>query len=410
MRVFVLGGSGKVGRPVVRLLAADEGVAQVAVAGRDLERATGVAGSLGEKVVAVQADGTAEDMLVSQLNGYDVLLNTAFADSALPAIRAAIRTGIPYCDVVSFGPDIDTAAAELSSRAEAADICAVLANGIHPSITNLMGVHVARQLDEVEQLQLGDASMFDFETGRDLTPRQWLEDPQQSQVALRDSIDSTAFSLQTGLEAGAKTVLNYRDGSWQEVDPVESGADVPLLDGGSASIRPYLCSAPLFDALPTDLGARPPAEMLFSPLPPQLHDVLRELAVRVLERDIDLEAAIESFFATIADNPGRWLTLPDDYTPIAKTWTRAIGTKDGRPVRSTCWLTAPAWDLGGYLLTSVALVAATKLIVRDDVLARGVIAAEKAFNPLRFLDECAQLLGDSLPNGELTRESFEYLS
>ena len=45
---------------------------------------------------------------------------------------------------------------------------------------------MARQLDEVEQLQLGRADIYDFQSGRELTPRQWLEDPQESLAALHE--------------------------------------------------------------------------------------------------------------------------------------------------------------------------------------------------------------------------------
>lgn len=409
MRAFVLGGSGIVGRPIVRMLAGDETVTRIAVAGRNVERAIAIAKELGGgKAVAVEVDGSAEDALVAQLDGYDIILNAATAEATMPAVRAAIRSGVHYCDVVTFGDDLDRAI-ELAADARAAGIDAVVANGIHPSITNLMGVHVAHQLDQVEQLQLGDASMYDFASGRDLTPAQWREDPRESLAELRPFMGQAEWMMHLAREAGIRTLRDHLDGRWEDVDPIASGVDVPLPDGGSIAVRPYVSIDPLFGALPTDLGAVPPVEMMFTPLPPQLHDVLRELATRVVRGDIDTDAAMDSFFATVEGDPARWLTMADDFVPIAKTWSRAVGLKDGRATRCTCWLRAPAWELGGYLLTSVALVAAAKLIMRRDLLERGVIAAEAAFNPRSFLDECAGLLGDSLPDGALIAESLEYL-
>jgi hypothetical protein len=102
--------------------------------------------------------------------GYDIIMNAAYDGTVLPTIQAAIRTGTHYCDVNG----VIEQALQLTSEAEAVGITSIIANGIGPCITNLMGVHMARQLEEVEQLQLGFASIFNWESRRELTPRQWL--------------------------------------------------------------------------------------------------------------------------------------------------------------------------------------------------------------------------------------------
>jgi len=172
MRVFALGGYGKVGLPAVKLLAQSDLVTQIAVAARSPERAEMAAAEIGEKAIAVQADGTDEEKLTSLLAGYDIIVNAATNEAVLPSIRAATRTGTHYCDV-AFGNVLEQAL-QLASEARAADIVAILASGICPGISSLMGVHVARQLEEVEQLQLGFADIVNFQSGRELTPRQWL--------------------------------------------------------------------------------------------------------------------------------------------------------------------------------------------------------------------------------------------
>ena len=79
-----------------------------------------------------------------------------------------------------------------------------------------MGVYVARQLEEVEQLQLGRADIFNFQSGRELTPRQWLKDPKESLAALREFRPFIAWMLQTVQKNGIRTVLDYQDGHWVE--------------------------------------------------------------------------------------------------------------------------------------------------------------------------------------------------
>jgi len=407
MKVFALGGYGKVGLPANKLLAQTDLVTEIAIVGRNLEHAEKAATVIGKKAVAIQADGTDEQKLTSLMAGYDIIVNAADNEFVLPSIRAAIHNSAHYCDA-AFGEVLEQAL-QLASQAEAVDITAITANGVHPSITNLMGVHVARQMQEVEQLQLGDASMYDFQRGQDLTPRQWLEEPRQSLAVLQEFTGGIAWMLQIVQESGPKTVLDYQDGQWVDLDPIRCGLDVPLSHGGTITAYPYLSSDPLFGSLPRDLARVSPVEMLFSPLPPQLHEVLRELSLRVLEGSIDADTALDSFLDTAKSDPPRYLTLQDDFIPISKTWARAVGRKEGRAARFSCWLTAPMWDVGGYFLTSVALVVAVCKILRGEIQERGVMTAETAFEPQSFFDEVVAVLPEPPPDGKLIGESFEWL-
>jgi len=325
MKVFALGGYGKVGFPAIKLLAQSDLVTEIAIVGRSLERAEKAATEIGEKAIAVHADGTDEQKLTSLLAG-DIIMNAAIDEAVLPTIRAAIRTGMHYCDANV----VIEQALQLASEAEAVGIIAIVANGVSPGISNLMGVYVARQLEEVEQLQLGRADIYNFQSGRELTPRQWLEEPRQSLTALHEFRPFIAWMLRRLQDNGIRTVRVYHDGRWEETDPVRSGLDVPMTQGGTITSYPYVSGDPLFGSLSPGLSRVPPVEMLFSPLPPQPHDVLREHALRVLGGNIDSETATKSFYDTVESDPHRWLTLPDDFVPIPKMWVRAVGRKEGR--------------------------------------------------------------------------------
>jgi len=404
MKVFVLGGYGKVGLPASKLLAQADMVTKIAVAGRSLERAEKAATEIGEKGVAVHADGTDEQLLTSLLAGYDLIMNAATPKAELPAIRAAIRTGTHYCHV-----DLDEKAMGLSSEAKAAGITAIVASGISPSITNLMGVHVARQMEQVEQLQVGRADMYNFQSGRGLTPRQWLEDPRESVVALREFRPFIAWLLQILQKNGVRTVLDCQRGQWVEVHPIKRGLDVPAAQGGTTKSYPFFSGDDYWGQLPGNLSTISPVLIVFSPLPPQLHDLLRDQALRVLEGDIDFDAATNSFYGAVESDPYRWLTVRDDFVLIPQIWVRAVGRKEDRPARHTCWFTPAMWNVGGYFLTSVALAVAVLRILRGEVQERGVMHAETAFDPLSFLDEVAAVLPEPLPDGRVVDESFEWL-
>jgi hypothetical protein len=405
MKVFALGGYGKVGFAAIKMLAQSDLVTEIAVAGRSLERAEKAAGEIGEKGIAVQAEGTDEQKLALLLAGYDVVMNAAYDDTVLPAIRAAIRTGTHYCDVNG----VLEQALQLASEAKAAGITAIIANGVGPSLTNLMGVHVARHLEEVEQLQLGFGGIFNWETGRGLTPQQWLKDSEESLAALQEFRPFITMILGGLQENGIRTVQVYSRGRWVELDPVRSGMEVPLPQGGTITSYPYASSDPLWGSLPLGLSKISPVEVFFSPLPPQLHAVLREQALRVLEENIDPGTAVNAFYDTVASDPHRWLTVPDDFIPVPAIWARAVGRREGRAAQHGCWFTAPMWNVGGYLLTSAPLVVAVLRTLRGETRKRGVMHAETAFEPLSFFDEVAAVLPEPPPDGRLIDESFEWL-
>jgi len=407
MQVFALGGYGKVGLPAIKLLAQSDLVTRIAVAGRDLPRAEKAAAEIG-KAIAVHVDGTDEQELALASDGYDIIMNAATNKAVLPAIRAAIRNGAHYCDV-AFGNVLEQAL-QLAPEARAAGTTAIVASGAGPCISNLMGVHVARRLEEVEQLQLGFADVYNFQSGRELTPRQWLQDPQESLAALHGCRPFIAWIMQIVQSNGIRTVLDYQDGRWVEIDPIKSGLEVPLPQGGTATSYAYASIDPLFGGLPRDLSTVPPAEVYFSPLPPQLHGLLREQALRVLAGEIDSDSATDAFYEPVERDPHRWLTPPDGLIPIPKMWVRAVGRKNGRAARCSCWLTAPMWNVGGWYLTSVALVVAARKILRGEIQKRGVMTAEKAFEPTSFFDDVVAVLPEPLPDGRLIGESFEWLA
>ncbi len=193
-----------------------------------------------------------------------------------------------------------------------------------------------------------------------------------------------------------------------EVDPIRCGLQVPLPQGGTITSYTYASVDPVFGGLPRDLATVSPAEVSFSPLPPQLHDLLREQALRVLDGEIDADTATDAFYDTVARDPLRWLTLRDDWIPIPKWWVRAVGRKDGRAARCTCWFTAHIWNVGGWFLTSAALVAAALNILRGEMQKRGVMTAETAFQPLSFF-EVASLIPDPPSDGKMIGDSFEWL-
>ena len=245
-----------------------------------------------------------------------------------------------------------------------------------------MCVHVASQLDEVEQLQFGRADIMSFENGRESTPEQWLKNPKESLAALPEFKPYLTMTMQRLENNGNRTIRCYQKGQWMDMDPIRDGMEVPLSQGGTTTAYPYVCAGDYWGVLPHDLAKQSPVEIVFSPFPPQIRNMLREQAFHVIEGDINAATAVNAFYEAIRLEPQRWLPLSDDFIPTAKMFARAVGWKNGRPAKVDCWFTAPLWEVSGYTMTSVALAAAVRIILRGEMQKRGVITAEKAFDPL----------------------------
>jgi hypothetical protein len=271
-----------------------------------------------------------------------------------------------------------------------------------------MGVHAANQLDVTEQLQSGRAWVF--QGARSLTPQQWLKNTVKQLAVLHEFKDFLEWMLQVAKETESRTVRAYQDGQWVDVDPLTSGLQAPLPLGGTVTAYPYGCYDPLFDSLPQDLASTRPIEVWFTPFPPQLHDLFREQALRVTADDVDPATALSSFYETVESDPDRWLTVTDDFIAFSPDWVSAVGRKGGRAARFNCWLAPELWnEQSAWFLTSVPLVVAVLNILRGETRERGVVIAEKAFEPLSFFDEVVALLTEPPPDGKLINESFEWL-
>jgi hypothetical protein len=271
-----------------------------------------------------------------------------------------------------------------------------------------MGVHAADQLDVTEQLQSGRAWVF--QGARSLTPQGWLKNPSENLVVLQEFKDFLEWMLQVAQETESRMARAYQEGRWVDVDPLMSGLQAPLPQGGTVTAYPYGSYDPLFDSLPQDLARAQPVEVWFTPFPRQLHDLFREQALRVTAGDADSATALGSFYKTVENDADQWLTVTEGFVAFSPDWVTAIGCKGGRAARFNCWLAPALWnEQSAWYLTSVPLAVAVLRILSGETRERGVMTAEKAFEPQSFFDKVVDLMPEPPPDGKLIGESFEWL-
>lgn len=387
MKVFALGGSGAVGQPACQILAADERVSEIMVAGRNLEAAQRVASELAGKGTAVQVDAADERQLASLAAGCDIVVNTAGPDFKvpLPAVRAAIAAGTHYCDVGADWPMTERVLS-LDADARAAGVTVVPGIGIAPGLTNLMAMHAAGQLDETEEVEFGYCWRPEFLT------------PDTAEMRRSGRIDA---GWQTVFRYTSGRVPTYRDERRIDVNSLESGAEVTLPQTGNV-VTAYPIGSPEPLTLPRYMPGVKKVSSLMGLFPPRLDDLFRRHALRLSAGGIDEAEAALSFLEAAEDDMRGWVA-PREGFPSAPLWATALGRKGGSGARFSCWPTA-LWASTAGTVTAAALK-----IMRGEISQSGVLPPEACLEPMPFFAEVARYGPEQPVDGKLFGERFQQL-
>ncbi|MFQ5905683.1 MAG: saccharopine dehydrogenase family protein [bacterium] len=392
MRVHLLGSTGLFGKAAAGLLADAELVTEIAIASRRLEAAQRTAWELGDKAHAVRVNIKDQSGLTSIAGDYDIVVNAAgpMFEVQVPALRAAIEADADYCDLGVDGNATERAL-RLDTQARARPMTAVLGIGLDPGLSNLLAVHAAHQMDEIEELYvciLGHlATMGSFS-------------PEASPARMHQSgrIDT---AWQDVLEIGRGRVLMYREGHWMHVEPIENPVEIVLPSGASVTAYPVGTSEPV--TLPRHLSGVKTVSTLSSFFPPQLNELYLREGRRIAKGETDPARATLSFLETIVADKARWLSGPPGFPSGWTMWVTATGRKGGRRARYLCWPDALP------VSTTAPLVACVLQILRGQVDRPGVLPPEACFEPQAFFAEAVRLRPPA-SEGPLLGESFQYLN
>jgi len=156
MRIFVLGGAGKMGCISVQALASDDRVDEVIIADINVEGAKTVADYLDSPKIHIQVvDINDEEDFVKALEGADACLNATVYYTNLQVMEACLKAGVPYTDMggLFYGTREQL---NLHDRFAAAGVSAVLCMGSAPGIPNIQTRYAADRLDTIESIKIYD--------------------------------------------------------------------------------------------------------------------------------------------------------------------------------------------------------------------------------------------------------------
>ena len=344
MKVAVLGAGGTIAPAIVRDLASSDEAEKLLLLDLDLDRANAVAHEHGGgKAEAREADARGE--LGPQLEGIDVLINSAAYRINLHAMRACLEAGCHYIDL---GGLYHVAGEQLglSDEFERAGLLALLGMGSSPGKTNVMAVRALRELG-VDP----DSPRTDYvhvaAGGRDLGPPEGLRFP---------------YAVRTLLDEVTMPPIAIREGDPVELSPLQPGPTTDFGEPIGEAETIYTLHSEM-RTFGESFGCSSGTFRLA--LPPDVLEALRGLV-----------GASEGRIASVARS-----AQPPSPTTVSVHMIEA--GVDGLAVRVRS-VTAPQekWGLGGGIVsTATPAAAAVRLMAQGRIEARGALPPERCIDP-----------------------------
>ena len=376
MRIVVLGGSGMMGCISVQDLARSEGVSEVVIAARNMDKAQQVADYIGSsKVSLAQVDVRDREALVALLRGADCCLNGTVYYTNLQIMDACLEAGTHYTDM---GGLFHTTRKQLQlhEQFKAAGLSAVLGMGSAPGVPNIQSRYAADRLDTIEYIRIYDG----------------IKPPPPDVVAF-------SYAVPTIVDELTMPPMVYRDGEFIACEPLTEFEDywftppIGLLPM-HLSLHSEVATIPLTFK---DKGVR---ECFFKidywGMAPQTVEKVRVLAdfgfashdpVRVGETAIAPRDLMVAMMSSYVPPITSFLEPPKNQPP---NWTKEIVTE----VKGTCGGNTITYRLGtltvkGALPTGVAPSIAAQWLAVGRI-PPGVYPPEVAFDPEPFFKDLEQ--------------------
>jgi saccharopine dehydrogenase (NAD+, L-lysine-forming) len=347
VKVAVLGAAGTIAPAIVRDLASSEEVESILLLDLRAEKAKEVAAAHGRgKAIAHGAD--ARSGLAAELAGIDALVNSASYRINLDAMRACLEAGCHYLDLGGLYR-VTGEQLLLAPAFERAGLTAVLGIGSSPGKTNLMAARVARDIGDVEAVNV-------YAAGRDLDPPPGPSFP---------------YALETLIDELTLKPVVLRDGQPRKVKPLTSGGEVNFGEPIGRAETIYTLHSELRTFGPS-FGCKESSFRLSLAKP--LLDRLRQLAgapdeeVRAATREAQPPSAqTVSVHMVEASGHGRTIRLRAVTEPL------------------------PDWGMGGGVVSTAApIAAAVRLLARGSISERGAMPPERCIVPEEMFSELEQ--------------------
>jgi saccharopine dehydrogenase-like NADP-dependent oxidoreductase len=374
MKVFCLGGAGRICREAAFDLVGHSGFEQITIGDYNLAAAEEVRDWLAdERVDAVRIDVTDPADAAAKLKGYDVVADGTQISLNGPSTECIARAGCHGVNLNGFGAE---QAFDEEFRQQGRTC--VPGFGMTPGVTQMMAMAAANQLDTVDEVYVSHGAF--------------------RPIAFSPSItETTVYEYDPGLP----TRVVYEDGAFVQVPPFARPRDVLLPEPYGATVQyiiPHAETVTLADALASKgvrlievRGTWPQPNMtLISGL--YQYGILSDPPVKVGDMEVGLMGLIGGYLQ--ACEAGQVTELYGYALHVEVT-----GSLGGRRRRATLTHSHPASDgsvegwegLRAYTRNvGIPLSIAASLLAHGHVEKTGVITPEMAFQPEAVFAELAR--------------------
>ena len=370
MRALVLGAAGAICREASRDLASFSSFDEIVLADGDLAAVERLQAELASSRVRIRPfDADDAEVLAKSVGGFDVVVNGLPYRYDMAVTRACVEAGVHGLDLSTTQEQFD-----FDEEARRRGVVFVPGVGATPGVTNLLAARAARDLDQVEEVDIAFAAF------RCLAPAPGL-------------LTTTLWEFNP--DEPARLRVYYEDGEMRPAAPLSGELEVDF--GGSIGRQlAYLVPHPETTTLPRSYpGVRHVAVRgSFAPQVMRIMSALFEAGLlsdrrlRVKGADFD---ALELVHALLLDSP----TSRENQTWGYGLVVRVLGVRAGRAATYHARTQHPPQDRWGGAAAyaknvGIPLAVGADLIGRGEALGNGVLAPEQAFEPDLFLEEIAR--------------------
>ena len=368
MKILILGGSGIVGRAVVKDLANQKDVSKIVIGDLNIAKARDYLSQLkSEKISVKHVDVSDHKKLVQTMKGFDVVGNCVYYGTLLQVTQAAIEAKVHVADLGGMF-HMTKKQMKLDGPARKAGITILSCCGSGPGLNNVLARYGADQLDQVDEIHIRAGGVA----------------PSPGSPPLKGA----GMTIRTVLDEFAMNPIIFVDGEYKEVPPL-SGKEMVRFTEPIGEQPAYFS----LHTEPLTLG--------------KYIKGVKKVTLKVIfpEKEIEKIKPLVEMGLTTTD-PIRWQgkkVLPRQMLDqilatreqqeeergreICGTVLWVTGLKDGKPTQLTYEYWVEHEKRWGNTKTGVPMAVGLLMLGREQITRRGFAAPEQCIPPLDFVKE-----------------------
>lgn len=368
MKILVLGGSGIVGRAVVKDLAAQKDVSKIVIGDLNVSKAKKFISQLKSRKVSVQyVDVSDHKKLVRAMKRFDVVGNCVYYGTLLDVTQAAIEAGVHVADLGGMF-HMTKKQMKFDGSAKKARVTVLPCCGSGPGLNNVLARYGADKLDRVDEIHIRAGGV--------------------APVPGSPPVKGPGMTIRTVLDEFAMNPIIYENGKYKEVPPL-SGREIVKFSEPIGEQPAYysLHTEPLTLGMYIKGVKVVTLKVIFPDKEIEKISPLVEMGLAGTEpitwegKNVTPRQAVDHILAS------REQREEDQGREVCGTVLWVTGIKDGEPTKLTYEYWVEHEKKWGNTKTGVPFAVGLLMLGRGQITMRGFAAPEQCINPIDFIKE-----------------------